>query len=358
MKLNDFYYDLPRELIAQNPLEKRDQSRLLVVDRFNGNLFHRSFKDIVDYFENGDTLILNETKVIPARLYGTIPDYNKKVEIFIVRRISDKEFEVLVRPGKKLKVGKKVFFNDKLQCEIKEILDDGNRIVEFKYEGIFEEILNEVGEIPLPPYIKNKLEDRNRYQTVYAKNDGSVAAPTAGLHFTNEILNKLKSKGVNVCYITLHVSLGTFRPVKVENIEDHKMHSEIYFVSKDVCEKVNTSKMNGKKVICVGTTSLRSIESAATYDEINKKYVLKETKGETNIFIYPGYTFKLTDGLITNFHLPESTLIMLVSAFSGRENVLNAYEEAIKQKYRFFSFGDACLFINTNDVKEIDGENK
>ena len=348
MKLNDFYYELPRELIAQNPLEKRDSSRLLVVDKYTGKLFHKNFKDVINYFEKGDTIVLNETKVIPARLHGTITDYDKKVEVFIVRRISDKTFEVLVKPGKKLKIGKKVFFNDRLQCVIKNILDDGNRIVEFIYDGIFEEILEEIGEVPLPPYIKNKLENKDRYQTVYAKNNGSVAAPTAGLHFTKEILSQIEDKGVNIAYVTLHVSLGTFRPVKVENIEEHKMHSEVYYVSKDVCEKVNTSKNNGKKVICVGTTSLRCIESAAEFDDVKKKYVLKETKGETNIFIYPGYKFKLVDGLVTNFHLPESTLIMLVSAFAGRENVLRAYEEAIKQKYRFFSFGDACLFIDTN----------
>ncbi len=348
MNLDDFKYDLPKELIAQDPIEKRDESKLLVIDKKTGELSHHVFKDIIDYLEAGDTLVLNETKVIPARLIGNLMDANslgRVCEVFLVRRISDKRWECLVRPGKKLKVGAKVSFGDgKLICTVKEILLDGNRIVDFDYDGIFEEILDSLGEMPLPPYITHKLKDKDRYQTVYAKNEGSVAAPTAGLHFTKELLNMIEKKGVNIAYVTLHVSLGTFRPVKVDKIEDHKMHKEWYFIPRDVADKVNTSKLNGKKVICVGTTSIRSIESAAYFDEKKGCHLLKECEGETDIFIYPGYKYKLADSLVTNFHLPGSTLIMLVSAFSSREIVMNAYKEAIKEKYRFYSFGDACFF--------------
>lgn len=349
MQLKDFEYNLPKELIAQDPIKKRDESRLLVIDKNTGELSHHIFKDIIDYFEPGDVLVLNETKVIPARLIGNLcigtSTIGRICEVFLVKRISDKTWECLVRPGKKLKIGARVSFGDgKLFCEIKEILPDGNRMVEFIYEGIFEEILDSLGEMPLPPYITHKLEDKNRYQTVYAKNEGSVAAPTAGLHFTNELLDRIKEKGVNVVYVTLHVSLGTFRPVHVDTIEEHKMHTEEYHVPKNVADKVNEAKLNGKKVICVGTTSVRSLESAAYYDEDKKLYLLREYDGETNIFIYPGYKYKLVDSLITNFHLPGSTLIMLVAAFSSLSIVKKAYEEAIKEKYRFYSFGDACFF--------------
>lgn len=345
MQLKDFEYNLPKELIAQDPIKKRDESRLLVIDKKTGELSHHIFKDIINYFEPGDTLVLNETKVIPARLIGNLCPLGRVCEVFLVRRITDKTWECLVRPGKKLRVGARVSFGDgKLLCEIKEVLEDGNRIVEFIYEGIFEEILDSLGEMPLPPYITHKLEDKSRYQTVYAKNEGSVAAPTAGLHFTKELLDKIKEKGVNVVYVTLHVSLGTFRPVHEDTIEEHKMHTEEYHVPKSVVDKVNESKLNGKKVICVGTTSVRSLESAAYYDEEKKCYLLREHDGETNIFIYPGYEYKLVDALITNFHLPGSTLIMLVAAFSSLPIVMKAYEEAIKEKYRFYSFGDACFF--------------
>lgn len=347
MDLKEFVYNLPEELIAQDPIKKRDESRLLVVDKKTGELSHHVFKDIIDYLEAGDTIVLNETKVIPARLIGNLvaEGQGRVCEVFLVKRISDKLWECLVRPGKKLRVGAKVIFGDgKLNCEIKDILEDGNRIVEFKYDGIFEEILDMLGEMPLPPYITHKLSDKNRYQTVYAKNEGSVAAPTAGLHFTEELLKRIEDKGVNIAYITLHVSLGTFRPVKVDKIEDHKMHTEEYFIPKDVVEKVNNAKDNNHKIICVGTTSVRTLESAAYYDEEKKRYLLKECNGETDIFIYPGYKYKLVDSLITNFHLPGSTLIMLVSAFSSKEIVMNAYKEAIKEKYRFYSFGDACFF--------------
>lgn len=360
MELKDFEYNLPKELIAQDPIERRDESKLLVVDKKTGEFSHHIFKEIIDYLNVGDTLVINETKVIPARLIGNLitdmanlqhvgasiaSPTGRICEIFLVRRLTDTTWECLVRPGKKLKVGAKVTFGDgKLTCSIKEILPDGNRIVEFHFDGIFEEILDSLGEMPLPPYITHKLEDKSRYQTVYAKNEGSVAAPTAGLHFTNELLEKISEKGVNIAKVTLHVSLGTFRPVHVENIEEHVMHTERYFIPKDAVDKVNAAKLNGKKIICVGTTSVRSLESAAYYDEDKKCYLLKECEGDTNIFIYPGYNFKLVDSLITNFHLPGSTLIMLVSAFSSREIVMNAYKEAIDKKYRFYSFGDACFF--------------
>ena len=345
MKLKDFYYDLPKEYIAQDPLDKRDESKLLVIDKKTGALTHKKFYDIIDYLNPGDTLVLNETKVIPARLIGELVDTNKPCEIFLVKRVDKNNWECLVKPGKKLRIDKEVIFgNGKLKAKIKSILDDGNRIVEFTYDGIFEEVLDSLGETPLPPYITHKLEDKNKYQTVYARVDGSVAAPTAGLHFTEELLDKIKNKGVNITKVLLHVSLGTFRPVHEENIEDHNMHSEFINVSKESADIINATKDRGNKVICVGTTSLRTIESANEFDEQDNKYKIIPFSGETNIFIYPGYKFKIVDELITNFHLPEATLIMLVSALASRENVLNAYEEAKKNDYRFFSFGDACFF--------------
>lgn len=355
MKLSDFEYDLPKELIAQDPILKRDESKLLVVDKKTGELSHHIFKDIKYYLNPGDTLVINETKVIPARLIGnlvmdsvgadTIRPLGRVCEVFLVKRLTDTTWECLVRPGKKLKVGAKVSFGDgRLTCEIKDIVEDGNRIVEFHFEGIFEEILDSLGEMPLPPYITHKLEDKNRYQTVYAKNEGSVAAPTAGLHFTKELLKEIEDKGVNIANVTLHVSLGTFRPVHVDDIEEHHMHTEEFHIPQSAVDRINDAKLTGHKVICVGTTSVRSIESAAYYDEDKKMYLVKPTDSETNIFIYPGYEYKLVDALITNFHLPGSTLIMLVSAFSSRAIVLNAYKEAIKEKYRFYSFGDACFF--------------
>lgn len=345
MKLKDFYYDLPKEYIAQDPLEKRDESKLLVIDKKTGELVHKKFYDIIDYLNPNDTLVLNETKVIPARLIGLLEENNKECEIFLVKRIDKYRWECLVRPGKKLRIGKNVIFgNGILKAKIQDILEDGNRIVEFMYDGIFEEILDSLGETPLPPYITHKLKDKNKYQTVYAKVDGSVAAPTAGLHFTKELLDKIIKKGVNVTKVLLHVSLGTFRPVHEEDIENHIMHSEYISVSEESADLINDTKKKGNKIICVGTTSLRTIESACKYDEKQKVYKVIPFNGETNIFIYPGYKFKIVDNLITNFHLPESTLIMLVSALAGKENVLNAYEEAKKNNYRFFSFGDACYF--------------
>lgn len=380
MKLSDFEYELPKELIAQDPILKRDESKLLIIDKKTGELTHSLFKDIINYLNEGDTLVINETKVIPARLIGNlIVEQNSKgefahieksettlvgeniiysddkanctsivgrvCEVFLVKRLTDTTWECLVRPGKKLKVGAKVSFGDgRLIGEIKDIVEDGNRIVKFKYDGIFEEILDSLGEMPLPPYITHKLEDKNRYQTVYAKNEGSVAAPTAGLHFTKELLKEIEDKGVNIAKVTLHVSLGTFRPVHVDNIEEHNMHTEEYHIPESEANKINEAKLTGHKVICVGTTSVRSIESASYYDENKKMYLLKPVDGETNIFIYPGYKYKLVDALITNFHLPGSTLIMLVSAFASKEIVMNAYKEAIKEKYRFYSFGDACFF--------------
>lgn len=341
MKTSDFYFDLPQELIAQDPLEDRSASRLLVLDKKNGDVSHKIFSDVYDYLNPGDCLVLNNTKVIPARLLGLKEDTGAHVEVFLLKRLSEDTWETLVKPGKKLKPGTKVSFGDGiLLCEIMETLDDGGRIVKFIFDGIFEEILDKLGEMPLPPYITHKLQDKDRYQTVYAKYEGSVAAPTAGLHFTNELLDRIRSKGVNVTFVTLHVGLGTFRPVKADDILDHKMHSESYIISEGAAEVINKTKENGGRIICVGTTSVRTLESAA--DENGK---IIPCEGDTSIFIYPGYKFKILDGLITNFHLPESTLVMLVSAFAGRENVLNAYKEAVDNKYRFFSFGDACLII-------------
>ena len=340
MQLSDFNFDLPEELIAQDPLEDRSSSRLMVVDKVTGETDHRTFKNIIEYLNEGDCLVLNNTKVIPARLYGAKEGTDASVEILLLKREQNDIWECLVRPGKKLRTGAKVNFgNGILKGEIIDVMEDGNRHIKFYYDGIFEEILDELGQMPLPPYIKHQLKDKNRYQTVYAKYDGSAAAPTAGLHFTKELLNEIKAKGVEIAYVTLHVGLGTFRPVKVDNILEHHMHSEYYEILQSEADKINDAKKRGNKVICVGTTSCRTVESAA-----DENGLLKESKGWTDIFIYPGYKFKVLDRLITNFHLPESTLLMLVSALAGRENILNAYKEAVELKYRFFSFGDA-MFI-------------
>ena len=340
MKREDFYFDLPEELIAQDPLEDSSSSRLLVLDRETGNVEHHVFKEIVNYLEEGDCLVINDTKVLPARLIGSKIGTDAKIEVLLLKRKENDIWETLVKPGKKAKVGTKISFGDGILVgEVVDIVEEGNRLIKFSYEGIFEEVLDQLGQMPLPPYITHHLEDKNRYQTVYAQHTGSAAAPTAGLHFTPELLQEIEAKGVNIARVTLHVGLGTFRPVKVENILDHHMHSEFYQIDEEAAQKINTAKDNGKRVICVGTTSCRTIESAA--DENGR---LKPTSGWTEIFIYPGYKFKILDCLITNFHLPESTLIMLVSALAGREHVLAAYEEAVKERYRFFSFGDA-MFI-------------
>ena len=342
MLLDDFDYNLPEELIAQDPLSDRSSSRLMVLDRKTGEIEHKVFKDIIDYLNEGDCLVINDTKVIPARLIGVKPETGATIEVLLLKRLEDRQdtWEVLVKPGKKAKVGAKISFGEgKLIGEIIDIVEEGNRLIQFSYEGIFEEILDELGQMPLPPYITHKLEDKNRYQTVYAKNDGSAAAPTAGLHFTNELLDKIEAKGVKIARVTLHVGLGTFRPVKVDNILEHHMHSEYYEVSKEAADIINMTKANGGRVISVGTTSTRTLETVALEDG-----TIPSKSGWTDIFIYPGYKFKAVDNLITNFHLPESTLVMLVSALAGRENVLNAYSVAVKEKYRFFSFGDA-MFI-------------
>ncbi|MGL4730087.1 MAG: tRNA preQ1(34) S-adenosylmethionine ribosyltransferase-isomerase QueA [Clostridium sp.] len=338
MRVKDFYFDLPEELIAQVPLAKRDESKLMVVDKRTGELEHKHFKNIIDYLEEGDCLVLNDTRVMPARLYGEKEGTGAKMEFLLLRRIDKDIWETLVKPGKRAKVGNRFVFGDgKLKAEVIEVLDNGNRRVKFEYEGIFEEVLDALGEMPLPPYITEKLDDRERYQTVYSKEVGSAAAPTAGLHFTEELLEKVKSKGVNIAFVTLHVGLGTFRPVKAETVEEHEMHSEYYYLSKENAEIINSAKEKGKKVIAVGTTSNRTLESIAENGRV------KEQSGYTSIFIYPGYKFKIVDALITNFHLPESTLIMLISAFSTRDIVMNAYEEAVNNRYRFFSFGDAMF---------------
>ncbi len=340
MKTSDFNFHLPEELIAQTPLAKRDESRLMVVDRATGDLRHKHFYDIVDMLEAGDCLVLNNTRVLPARLIGEKVESGGKMEFLLLKQLQLNTWEVLVRPGKRAKVGARFSFGQGLlEAEVKDIGEEGSRIVEFHYDGVFEAILDQLGEMPLPPYITEKLEDPNRYQTVYAKHQGSAAAPTAGLHFTEELLQLLRDKGVHIEYITLHVGLGTFRPVKVESIEAHKMHSELYILEEAVAERINQIKGKGGKVVAVGTTSCRTLESAAV--ETNK---LKAGSGWTDIFIYPGYQFKLVDALITNFHLPESTLIMLVSALAGKENIMKAYNTAVEEKYRFFSFGDA-MFI-------------
>ena len=341
MKVSDFTFDLPEELIAQDPLEDRSSSRLLTLDKNTGEIGHDIFHNIVNYLKPGDCLVLNNTKVIPARLIGAKEETGGKVEVLLLKRKQDNVWETLVKPGKKARPGARISFGDgKLVGEVIDVVDEGNRLVKFEYEGIFEEVLDELGQMPLPPYITHQLKDKNRYQTVYAKYDGSAAAPTAGLHFTKELLQQIKDMGVNIAYVTLHVGLGTFRPVKVDEITDHHMHSEFYQVDEEAAKKINRAKDSGHRVICVGTTSCRTIESAA--DETGH---LKPTSGWTEIFIYPGYKFKILDGLITNFHLPESTLIMLVSALAGREHVLAAYEEAVQERYRFFSFGDAMLIV-------------
>lgn len=341
MNLHDFYYELPQELIAQDPLSDRSSSRLMVLDKETGEIEHKIFKDIIGYLNPGDCLVINDTKVIPARLVGEKVGTGAAIEVLLLTRKQDLKdtWEVLVKPGKKAKVGTKISFGGgKLIGEIVAIVEEGNRVIKFTYDGIFEEILDELGQMPLPPYITHKLEDKNRYQTVYAKHEGSAAAPTAGLHFTEELLQRIEAKGVDIARVTLHVGLGTFRPVKTENIQEHHMHSEFYMVSEEAAEKVNRAKKNGKRIISVGTTSTRTLESVAEADG-----TLKKCSGWTQIFIYPGYQFKVIDGLITNFHLPESTLVMLVSAFAGREHVLAAYKKAVEEKYRFFSFGDAML---------------
>ena len=340
MNVKDFYFDLPQELIAQDPLEDRSASRLLVLDKETGEVTHRHFRDIMEYLKPGDCLVINDTKVIPARLFGIKEDTGAKIEVLLLKRKEKDVWETLVKPGKKARPGTRLDFGQGLlKGEIIGVEEEGNRLLRFEYDGIFEEILDQLGQMPLPPYITHQLKDKNRYQTVYAKHDGSAAAPTAGLHFTKELLAQIEEMGVSIASVTLHVGLGTFRPVKVENVLDHHMHSEFYIVEEGEAAKINGAKAAGGRVICVGTTSCRTIESAAGDDGI-----LKAGSGWTDIFIYPGYRFKILDALITNFHLPESTLVMLVSALAGRENVLNAYQKAIEERYRFFSFGDA-MFI-------------
>lgn len=339
LKKSDFYFDLPEELIAQDPLEDRSSSRLLVLDKETGETSHHIFKEVINYLNPGDCLVLNNTKVIPARLIGHKEDTGAAIEVLLLKRKENDIWETLVKPGKKCKPGTKIVFGEGLlHATVLETVEDGNRLIRFSYEGIFEEILDRLGEMPLPPYITHKLQDKNRYQTVYAKYEGSAAAPTAGLHFTKELLRQIEEKGIDIAYVTLHVGLGTFRPVKVDNILEHHMHSEFYQVMKEAADKINKAKKEGHRVICVGTTSCRTVESAT-----DENGMVKEGCDNTEIFIYPGYKFKVLDALITNFHLPESTLVMLVSALAGREHILNAYEEAIREKYRFFSFGDAML---------------
>ncbi len=349
MHINDFDYELPQELIAQTPTEKRDSSRLMVVDRETGNVEHKHFYDIIDYLKPGDCLVLNNSKVLPARLYGVKEGTGAKVEFLLIKRIKGDTWETMVRPGKRLKVGDAVSFSeDKLfRAVIKDYGEDGTRIVEFEYEGIFLERLEELGKMPLPPYIEreNTLEDKERYQTVYCKTEGSVAAPTAGLHFTEELLEKAKEKGVKLAYVTLHVGIGTFRPVKTENIEEHHMHFEEYYVDEEAVESINETILAGGRIVSVGTTSTRTLESAAEFDEKSGKYLVKAGHGSTGIFIYPGYEFKIIKALITNFHLPKSTLLMLISALYNREDILRVYKIAVDEKYRFFSYGDAMFLI-------------
>ena len=343
LKKQDFYFDLPEELIAQTPLEDRSSSRLMVMDRESGEIEHKHFRDITEYLNEGDCLVLNETKVLPARLIGARKDTGTKVEVLLLKRLTDDTWETLVYTGKKARVGHVIEFGDGLlEAEVIDIVEEGNRVVKFHFDGIFEELLDKLGQMPLPPYIKEKLEDKNRYQTVYAKNEGSAAAPTAGLHFTPQLLQQLKDKGVKIAKLTLHVGLGTFRPVKEDDILDHKMHSEFYMIDKENADIINNARANGGRIIAVGTTSTRTLESIAEEDGF-----IPVKSGWTDIFIYPGYKFKAIDCLITNFHLPESTLIMLVSAFSTRENVLNAYKCAVEGKYRFFSFGDAMFMVTS-----------
>lgn len=338
MKTSDFSYDLPSELIAQHPAQKRDQSRLMLLNKKTGEINHKKFYNIIDYLNNGDVLVLNDTRVMPARIFGHRPEKDESIEILLLNHKGD-TWETLAKPGKKLKIGTEIIFSDELKAEVVDISEDGSRFLKFIYSGIFEEILDRLGEMPLPPYIQEKLEDKERYQTVYSKEIGSAAAPTAGLHFTKELLKKIEEKGIEICFITLHVGLGTFRPVKVEDVTKHKMHSEFYIIRDDVAQKINKAKDEGRRIVAVGTTSIRTLESA-----VDDKGYVKAKSGWTDIFIYPPYKFKCVDALITNFHLPESTLIMLVSSLSTREIILNAYNVAVKEKYRFFSFGDA-MFI-------------
>ncbi len=339
LKKSDFYFELPEELIAQDPLRDRASSRLLVLEKETGKTEHHVFRDILQYLAPGDCLVLNNTKVIPARLLGTKEETGAAVEVLLLKRKEKDVWETLVKPGKKMRPGARISFGrGLLKAEVLDVVEEGNRLVRFTYDGIFEEVLDKLGEMPLPPYITHKLQDKNRYQTVYAKYEGSAAAPTAGLHFTEELLREIEKKGVEIAYVTLHVGLGTFRPVKEENVLEHHMHSEYYEISQEAADKINAAKQRGGRVICVGTTSARTLESAA-----DESGYLKACSGNTEIFIYPGYRFKILDCLLTNFHLPESTLIMLVSALAGREQVLAAYREAVKERYRFFSFGDAML---------------
>ena len=341
MTIKDFYYDLPAELIAQDPLAQRSNSRLMVIDRESGEISHKHFHDVIDYLNPGDCLVINDTRVIPARLLGQKEDTGAAIEVLLLKRHDDKTWETLVKPGKKARIGARISFGEgKLVGEVVDIVDEGNRLIRFSYDGIFEEVLDELGQMPLPPYITHKLEDKERYQTVYAKHSGSAAAPTAGLHFTQELLDAIKQKGIEIARVTLHVGLGTFRPVKVENILEHHMHSEFYMIDEVAANTINEVKKNGGKVISVGTTSTRTLETAAAGDG-----TIKPCSGWTDIFIYPGYKFKCVDRLITNFHLPESTLLMLVSALYDREKILEAYKIAVEEKYRFFSFGDAMIIL-------------
>ncbi|TDT47623.1 tRNA preQ1(34) S-adenosylmethionine ribosyltransferase-isomerase QueA [Fonticella tunisiensis] len=340
MKVQDFYFDLPEELIAQEPLPERDMSRLMVLHKSDGRVEHKIFRDIIEYLDEGDCLVLNNSRVIPARLYGIKEDTGANMEFVLLKRIDKDKWETLVKPGKKAKIGSRFVFGEgELKCTVLDSTEAGGRIIEFEYQGVFEQILDKLGQMPLPPYIKKRLEDKERYQTVYSKIEGSAAAPTAGLHFTKELLQKIEEKGVKIAYITLHVGLGTFRPVKVQNIEEHQMHAEFYMIDEENAEIINSAKRNGKRIISVGTTSCRTLETAA-----NEDGYVRPGSGWTDIFIYPGYRFKILDNLITNFHLPESTLIMLVSALAGREKIINAYRIAVEERYRFFSFGDA-MFI-------------
>lgn len=339
MKTSDFNFHLPEELIAQHPLEKRDTSRLMVLDKATGEIEHKHFYDVLNYLNPEDTLVLNNTRVLPARLIGEKENTGGKIEFLLLKRIEGDKWECLAKPGKRAKIGTIFTFGEgKLKCKVVDIVEEGNRVIEFIYDGIFEQVLDELGEMPLPPYITERLEDRERYQTVYSKEKGSAAAPTAGLHFTEELLQKVKEKGVNIAYVTLHVGLGTFRPVKVDDVNEHVMHSEFYHLEEDDAKIINDTKKNGGKIISVGTTSTRTLETIG-----DENGMVRAQSGWTNIFIYPGYEFKVVDKLITNFHLPESTLIMLVSALAGKEKVMNAYNEAVKEKYRFFSFGDSMI---------------
>lgn len=348
MNVKDFSFDLPQELIAQDPLEDRSASRLLVLDKHTGEMEHKHFTDILSYLRKGDCLVINDTKVIPARLFGVKEGTEANIEILLLKRRENDIWETLVKPGKKAKVGTVISFGEGLlKGTVIDVVEEGNRLIQFSYEGIFEEILDRLGQMPLPPYITHQLKDKNRYQTVYAKHEGSAAAPTAGLHFTKELLNEIEDMGVSIAHVTLHVGLGTFRPVKVDEIEAHHMHSEFYIVEEEAAKKVNDAKNNGGRIVCVGTTSCRTVESASTEDGI-----LKAGSGWTEIFIYPGYRFKVLDSLITNFHLPESTLVMLVSALAGRDHVLHAYQEAIEERYRFFSFGDAMLLTDLHEERK------